>query len=63
MAGDPHADNVVVERGKALLFDLLLHMNATNDVLNDRSVHMPTSLRTRQTHTHAHTHTRVVVSH
>lgn len=38
MAGDPHADDVVVERGKALLFDLLLHMNATNDVLNDRCV-------------------------
>ena len=36
MANDPHADDVGVERGKALLFDQLLHMNATSDVLNDR---------------------------
>ena len=36
MATDPHADNVRVESARALLFDLLLHMNARNDVLNDR---------------------------
>ena len=38
MANDPHADDVTVERGKALLFDLLLHMNATQDVLDDTYV-------------------------
>jgi len=54
MATDPHADNVRVESARALLFDLLLHMNARNDVLNDRYACAKKATKMSATHVRAH---------